>query len=44
MTFSEGELSFSRPAPTVGQHTDEILAEIGFSPEEIERLRQEKSV
>jgi crotonobetainyl-CoA:carnitine CoA-transferase CaiB-like acyl-CoA transferase len=29
-----------RPAPTLGQHTDEVLAECGLSPEEIERLRE----
>src|SRR5690606_10448953 len=29
-----------RAAPTLGQHTDEILAELGVSPEEIQRLRE----
>ncbi|MBS0219835.1 MAG: CoA transferase [Proteobacteria bacterium] len=27
------------PAPAHGQHTDEILAELGYSPSEIDRLR-----
>jgi formyl-CoA transferase len=27
------------PAPTHGQHTDEILGELGYSPEETLRLR-----
>jgi formyl-CoA transferase len=29
----------SRPAPTLGQHTDEVLAEIGLEPERIAELR-----
>ena len=29
-----------RPAPVLGQHTDEVLAEFGFDENEIERLRQ----
>lgn len=28
-----------RPPPSLGQHTDEVLEEIGLSPEEIARLR-----
>ncbi len=30
----------SRPAPTLGQHTDEVLREIGTSPGDIARLRE----
>jgi crotonobetainyl-CoA:carnitine CoA-transferase CaiB-like acyl-CoA transferase len=33
-----------RPAPTLGQHTDEILAEIGLSPDAIRNLREKKAV
>ncbi|MCS7207821.1 MAG: CoA transferase [Dehalococcoidia bacterium] len=33
-----------RPAPTLGQHTQEVLEEAGFSPQEIEALRQCKAV
>jgi crotonobetainyl-CoA:carnitine CoA-transferase CaiB-like acyl-CoA transferase len=28
-----------RPAPTLGQHNDEVLTEIGLRPEEITDLR-----
>ncbi len=31
-------------APLTGEHTDEILTELGFSPEEIENLRQAEAV
>jgi len=30
----------SRPAPTLGQHTDEVLGEFGFSEAEITSLRE----
>lgn len=30
--------------PTLGQHSDEILAELGYSPLEIEALKEEKAV
>lgn len=33
-----------RPAPTLGQHTQEVLEEAGFTPEEIEALRRCKAV
>jgi crotonobetainyl-CoA:carnitine CoA-transferase CaiB-like acyl-CoA transferase len=31
-------------APTLGQHNDEILSELGYSPEEIARLKEEGAV
>lgn len=37
--FSGFELEKRRP-PTVGEHTDEVLTEIGYSVEEIARLRE----
>lgn len=30
----------SRPAPTLGEHTDEVLSESGFTPDEIAALRR----
>ncbi|MBI4308297.1 MAG: CoA transferase [Chloroflexi bacterium] len=36
--------SIRRPAPTLGQHTDEVLAEIGYSSAEVQRLRAAKVV
>lgn len=36
--------SIRRPAPTLGQHTDEILAEAGLTPAEIDDLRAERVV
>jgi crotonobetainyl-CoA:carnitine CoA-transferase CaiB-like acyl-CoA transferase len=32
--------SIRHRAPTLGEHTDEVLTELGYSPEEIAALRQ----
>jgi len=40
VTFEEGSLYFSRPAPMVGQHTEEILNEIGLTRAEFYKLRE----
>jgi crotonobetainyl-CoA:carnitine CoA-transferase CaiB-like acyl-CoA transferase len=32
-------LPFRRPPPRLGEHTDEILAEVGLTPSEIGHLR-----
>ena len=29
----------ARPAPKLGQHSDELLGELGYDPAEIEALR-----
>ena len=44
VAFDGDEPDFSKPAPTVGQHTGEILTELGYSPGEIEKLRSAKAV
>jgi crotonobetainyl-CoA:carnitine CoA-transferase CaiB-like acyl-CoA transferase len=31
---------FERPGPVLGEHTDEVLTEMGFNAEDIDRLRQ----
>ena len=33
-----------RPAPALGQHTDEVLAELGYSQDEIHALRRDRVV
>jgi crotonobetainyl-CoA:carnitine CoA-transferase CaiB-like acyl-CoA transferase len=40
MKFSSTPTSLRRPAPLVGEQTDEILAELGFSEAEREELRE----
>ena len=42
--LSETPGRFQRPAPALGQHTDEVLTELGCSPAEIEKLRSEGAV
>jgi crotonobetainyl-CoA:carnitine CoA-transferase CaiB-like acyl-CoA transferase len=39
MKFSETPCRIHRPAPELGQHTDELLRELGYSQAECEALR-----
>ncbi len=40
--FSETPATWRREAPGLGQHTDEILAELGYSKEDIQNLKGSK--
>ncbi|KAL4951465.1 CoA-transferase family III domain-containing protein [Aspergillus filifer] len=42
--YSNAEPSIRRPPPLLGEHTDEILGEIGYSAKEIAALRAEQVV
>jgi crotonobetainyl-CoA:carnitine CoA-transferase CaiB-like acyl-CoA transferase len=39
--LAHGTPGLDRQPPTLGEHTDEILAEAGYSTEGIERLRRD---
>ncbi|MCB2190529.1 MAG: CoA transferase [Deltaproteobacteria bacterium] len=43
-SFSDTPASYRRQAPELGQHTDEVLKEAGYSEEQIAKLREEKVV
>jgi succinate--hydroxymethylglutarate CoA-transferase len=40
----QAEEQVYRPPPYLGQHTDEILAELGYQPAEIEKLRSSGAI
>ena len=42
--MSDTPLKPARPAPALGEHTDEVLSGAGYSADDIERLRQEGAV
>jgi len=42
--FSETPASWQRPAPELGQHTDEVLLEAGYTSEEIDSFRKEGAI
>jgi crotonobetainyl-CoA:carnitine CoA-transferase CaiB-like acyl-CoA transferase len=42
--MSETPLAYDRPSPRLGQHTAEILAELGYDPTAIDRLTADRVV
>jgi len=42
--FSTTKLSVPQPAPQLGQHTREVLQQVGYSDEEIAQLTQDKAI
>jgi crotonobetainyl-CoA:carnitine CoA-transferase CaiB-like acyl-CoA transferase len=42
--MSRSKASVKRPPPKLGQHTDEVLSEIGYEPETIAQLRKNGAV
>ena len=42
--LSETPGTYRRPAPLLGEHTDEILTGLGYSPAEIDALREERVI
>jgi crotonobetainyl-CoA:carnitine CoA-transferase CaiB-like acyl-CoA transferase len=42
--ISGDEFEVRRPAPDLGQHTDELLGELGYSAQDVEHLRAERIV
>jgi len=42
--LSETPPAYHRPPPLLGEHTDEVLEELGYGPEAIEQLRVEGTV
>ncbi|MCC6947283.1 MAG: CoA transferase [Bradyrhizobiaceae bacterium] len=44
ISFSQGEAVGLKPPPTLGEHTEEVLLDLGMTKEEITSLRNEKIV
>ena len=42
--YSSGEASLRRPPPELGQHTDEILAELGYPADQISAMRAAEDI
>ena len=44
VTFSSSTNKVRGPPPTLGQHTEELLGELGYSQSDIDKLRRERVV
>ena len=42
--YSSGEATLRRPPPELGEHTDEVLAELGCTDEEIAAMRKAEDI
>jgi len=44
MKLSATPVQYRRPPPLLGEHTDEVLGEAGYSPAEVAEMREAKIV
>ncbi len=42
--LSDTPVGYRRPPPALGQHTDEVLTALGYSAQDIARLRAQRTV
>jgi crotonobetainyl-CoA:carnitine CoA-transferase CaiB-like acyl-CoA transferase len=42
--YSSGEATLRRPPPELGEHTDEVLRELGFRAEDIGAMKRDHDI